>query len=437
MRIDGEFWELLSGCPRVFLFSLTGQIMILMLCDRMLVRRRNSLRLLVCLSLKTIVSTILVSTVLQYYYPEAIWVDLLGVFSSSCTVLLCYIPLVQTYYGGVLKCMIAENICEIMASMLLLPGWILTSYLEGREDLFTFYGKLQIGDCIYYILMLLASEAISRVASPILKRFRTYRIRNKKAAVVGLIGVLGSLQIMGRINFHDGQTVMVLFYMFFLFYSTAMAAVFVLMYLYQRQRVRTEHAFLSMQMHLMESHYTSIQDQIRKMENCQELIDKQMKEIEESKRISRGKTAAYLEQLKQSYEEIRAGMYCDDWNVDALLYCQSEMVRSQGITAEYSLSEYNRGNIPEEKLVHILFRLFEYGIKANQKIEQEREKKIFLRMGGVLNQFVIEFTTSVEEKNRPSSRLLRKCVREYHGNLMTEERKNERKFIISLKRAEG
>ena len=171
------------------------------------------------------------------------------------------------------------------------------------------------------------------------------------------------------------------------------------------------------------------------MENCQRLIDDQMKEIEESKNLSRGKTAAYLEQLKQSYEETRAGMYCDDWSVDALLYCQSEMARAQGIAAEYSLSEYSRGNIPEEELVHILFRLFEYGIKANQKVEQEREKKISLRMGGVLNQLVIEFSTAVEEKNLPSGRQLRKCVREYHGNLMVEGQKNERKFIVLLKKA--
>ena len=197
------------------------------------------------------------------------------------------------------------------------------------------------------------------------------------------------------------------------------------------------NSFLNMQMHLMESHYASIQNQIWKMENCQRLIDDQMKEIEESKKLSQGKTAAYLEQLKQSYEEMRAGMYCDDWSVDALLYCQSEMARVQGITAEYSLSEYSRGNIPEEELVHILFRLFEYGIKANQKVEQEREKKISLRMGSVLNQLVIEFSTSVEEKNRPSGRQLWKCVREYHGNLVSEEQKNERKFIVSLKKAEG
>lgn len=148
------------------------------------------------------------------------------------------------------------------------------------------------------------------------------------------------------------------------------------------------------------------------------------------------KSSAYLEQLKQSYDEIRAGMYCDDWKVDALLYCQSEIARSQGIETEYSLPEYNRGRIPEDELVHLLTRLFDYGIKANQKAEQEREKKIFLRMGGVRNQLVIEFSASVEEKNRPSCRQIRKCVREYHGNLMTEDKKNEFKFIISLEKTE-
>lgn len=197
MKIDGEFWELLSGCPRVFLFSLTGQITILMLCDKMLVRRRKVLGLLAGLSLKTVFAAIIVGVILQYYYPGETWVKVLGVFSSIGTILPCYILLFQTYYGGVLKCLIAENCCEIVMSVILLPGWILTSYLEGREDVFLIYGKLQMGDCIYFILMLAAAAALSRLAAPLLGRFRTYRIRNKKAAAAVIIICVGLLQIMG------------------------------------------------------------------------------------------------------------------------------------------------------------------------------------------------------------------------------------------------
>ena len=437
MRIDREFLELLAGCPRVFLFSLTGQIMIIMLCDRMLVRRRSLWRFLACLSMKSIVTTIFVSTILQYYYPDELWVDILGALSSACAVLLCYIPFLQTYYGGAVKCLAAEFICETIVSMILSSSFIFTGYLEKRENVFTIYGTLQIGDFAWFILVIFVTAVFCRAASPLLQRFRTYRIKNKKLAAAGIILYFASLQIMGIGDVRDGHTMMLLFYVFFLGYAVIVSVVLALMYLYHRQHARTENSFLKMQVHLMESHYASIQTQILKMESCQRLIDAQMKEIENSKELSKGKTSAYLEQLKQNYNEIRAGMYCDDWKVDAVLYCQSDVARKQGIDVTYHLEEYNRGGITQEELVHILVQLFEFGIKANQKVKEGIEKKISLKMGGVLNRFVIEFITTVESGDRLSHRKLQKCIKEYRGDLVTEKRKNETKFLIALKRTDG
>ena len=244
----------------------------------------------------------------------------------------------------------------------------------------------------------------------------------------------GVLQIMGISDMQDGKAITLLFYLVFLIYATAGLIVFVLVYLYHKRHVKMEHTFLNMQLHLMESHYSLVQNQLQKMDNCRRLVDEQMKEIEERKYFPRGKAEAYLEQLKKTYEEIRSGMYCDDWKVEALLYCQSETARSQGIEVAYELAEYNRGRLREDELVHILFRLFEYGIKANQMAEREKEKKINLRMGGVLNQLVIEFSTTAENKKLPSRKQVRKCVREYYGNLLTEKGQNGLKFIISLNR---
>ena len=99
--------------------------------------------------------------------------------------------------------------------------------------------------------------------------------------------------------------------------------------------------------------------------------------------------------------------------------------------------EYNRGGITQEELVHILVQLFEFGIKANQKVKEGIEKKISLKMGGVLNRFVIEFITTAESGDRLSHRKLQKCIKEYRGDLVTEKRKHETKFLIALKRTDG
>ena len=437
MRIDAEFWSLLSGCVRMLLFSLTGQIMIIMVCDQLLVRRRSAAKLMICLILKILITSILVSTVLQHYYAGELWMKFLGIASNMCMFLLCYIMLVHTYYGGWLKCLIAENISEIMISVFMCPGLILAGYLEGRENVFVVYGKLTAVDLVYYVVMLLMTVGLCRLAGPLLHKFRTCHIRHKKAVIAFSVVCIISMQLMSIGDVQDGYLIMLLFYMIFLVYALAVLGMFVLMYLYQRQKIRTENTFLNMQLHLMESHYESMQNQIRRMEKCQQLMDEQMKEIRDNPNLSEGKTAAYLNQLKQDYDSIRAGVYCNDWKVDAVLYCEAEAARSQGISVGYSLAEYDRGEITEEQLVRILFSLFDYGIKAIQEVNPGKEKKIFLRMGGVLNQFLIEFCTTEERTDGAAYRKLRKSIRKMHGSLLCEKQSDGLRYTVTMERTAG
>ena len=239
MRIDAEFWSLLSGCVRMFLFSLTGQIMIIMVCDQLLVRRRSAAKLMICLILKILITSILVSTVLQHYYAGELWMKFLGIASNMCMFLLCYIILVHTYYGGWLKCLIAENISEIMISVFLCPGLILAGYLEGRENVFVVYGKLTAVDIVYYVVMLLMTVGLCRLAGPLLHKFRTYHIRHKKAVTAFSVVYIISMQLLSISDVQDGYLTMLLLYMIFLVYALAGLGIFVLVYLYQRQKIRT------------------------------------------------------------------------------------------------------------------------------------------------------------------------------------------------------
>ena len=400
MKADAEFWNLLAGCTRTIMFSLTGQIIILMICNRMLDRRRGTGRLMLCLMAKSIWTAIFVDTILQHYYPDSAWVDLLGVISSAVMMLLCYIPLVHTYYGGLLKCIWAVNIAEIITSSIILPCFILFSYLGDRNTLFVIYGNLQVTDFMCYLTNILTGIAFCHIAKPILDKFRIHQIRHKKTMSAIAIVYISSVQLMAFGDIQNVSGTMVYIYIVFLLYEAAILIIFIMVNIHRRKKVRIENTFLNMQLHLMESHYTSLQKQIHQMEDCQRIIDEQMKEIVDRNGLQKGKTSAYLERLKQSYNEIRAGIYCNDWMVDAVLYCQSETARSQGISVEYSLSEYNRGKTEENEIVYILIRLFDYGIRENQNAREGAEKRISLRMGTVLNHLVIDFYTTAGKNGR-------------------------------------
>ena len=165
-----------------------------------------------------------------------------------------------------------------------------------------------------------------------------------------------------------------------------------------------------MQFHLMESHYESIQEQMQHMEYCQQIIDGQMKEIMDKKVVSEGMAAVYLEGLRKEYDRICAGIYCNDWRVEKVLYCQSRMARSQEIDVECSFLEYDRGVIPEDDLTGILFWLFNYGIRANHGLEVGREKNL-------------------------SYKQLCSGVKTCNGTLVPERLKDGIQFTIVMKRA--
>ena len=422
MKIDGEFLELLAGCPRTILFGLTGQLMIIMICDRLLVRHRSIWRLWFGLIIKLVFSTVFVGTVLQHYYPDSLWIDFLGVASNLCLLIICYAILAQTYYGGILKCIIAEIIGEFITTVIMLPCSILNSFLENRENLFVVYGVIKPAYCLGYLFMILMAAGFCRLTDPLLKKFRSCRIRHPKLTASVMIFIIGTMQLMSLGDVQDGETVVVLFYLLFLIYAVTFLLVLFLIYGNRRQYNRMESIFLNMQLHLLESHYTSLRKQMQNMEQCQRIIDSQMKEIEKGKTISEGQAASYLESLRKEYSKLRAGMYCNDWIVDAVLYCESEKARSQGIGVECSLMNYDRGKIPEYDLARLLYWLLDYGIRVNQDMEKETKKgkQILLRMGTVRDCLAIELDTAAGKKKTPSYKQLRSSVKACDGTLVTE-----------------
>lgn len=155
--------------------------------------------------------------------------------------------------------------------------------------------------------------------------------------------------------------------------------------------------------------------------------------------------AEYLSHLKREYQEIRAGIYCDDWMTDAVLYCQAERAKKAGIRVQYNMQGFDRGKIEEEDLVRLLFGLLDWGLKQNEKILQKKAgiKEIFsrgnveeisLRASAVGSRLLIIFETYDFRNSHPPQRLVQKCVRKYNGE-MTVEFVNERRiFTIGLMR---
>lgn len=187
----------------------------------------------------------------------------------------------------------------------------------------------------------------------------------------------------------------------------------------------------------MEMHYEVVQKQIYQMESSQKTIDAQMHEIgkieEEMKGCAeaRRKISAYLAGLQQSYESLCAGMYCDDWMLDAVLYTQSELLKRQGINFDCSMQDYERGSIAEADLVKIFLALLDFAIGANQK---QQKDKVQLKAASVRNQLIIEFVSGCERGYRLSRRIFSPYIERYQGTVEIKREAHKLRFMLALQK---
>lgn len=80
---------------------------------------------------------------------------------------------------------------------------------------------------------------------------------------------------------------------------------------------------------------------------------------------SRATIFQYLTDLREEYQNIRAGMYCRNWMIDAVLYTQIGMAKEQGIAVDCQVQNFSCDTVSQEKLARLLFELLDFGIREN------------------------------------------------------------------------
>ena len=78
----------------------------------------------------------------------------------------------------------------------------------------------------------------------------------------------------------------------------------------------------------------------------------------------------YLYSLKQKREEIEAGIYCNDWIVDGILYYYAKQCKFENIVADFQMQKYDRGNISDEDISEILMTLLDLAIREEKKVQK-------------------------------------------------------------------
>ena len=125
--------------------------------------------------------------------------------------------------------------------------------------------------------------------------------------------------------------------------------------------------------------------------------------------------------MKQEYHRIKAGVYCSEWEIDAVLCYYAQRMEENKIRFHFFFGNYRKNSVKYEVLNQILIILLEEAIERNLS-EKEGKRQISLTGGTVRNQLLLVLKTVRRGKFR--IRKLRMYIEKDGGNGESGEKRN-------------
>ena len=450
---SGEMLEKLSmillseTCPRMVLFSIMGQIGGMFILYWMLGKPRKQVRYISYMFLKA-VFMIYFTYGLNLYYPGELWSATLQTAVSSVLGVVTMFIMIATYQNEILKVIFAALLGEIYFTLVEMLAVVGVNGLEGKTDLLLIYDRLQPMDLFIPVLFGTGIVLLKLFGGRWLARYRDVRIRHRQLFWFAIVAYFIIAQTNGMIVIGQEAGLVSATGMPFIGIAVLLVVLLGLVYRDYRRQVRGESRFLSTQFQLLQTHYESIRTQMQRMEMCQKLVDKQMKEI-----VRRGENVAatencdsckdtaavaascnevaesgqqrkevilrYLDDLRNEYQNISAGMYCQDWMVDAVLYTQIRAAKERGIKVDCNVQGYQRGAVSQERLAQLLYSLFEFGMQENEKLQEQAKRYIHVKLQNVLGNLAVCF--EVASAGKRSAKKIQKVLAKTNEQIEVEE----------------
>ena len=434
-------------CPRMVLFSVMGQIGGMIILYWMLGKPRKQVRYISYMFFKA-VFMIYFTYGLNLYYPGELWSATLQTAVSSVLGVVTMFLMIATYQNESLKVIFAALLGEIYFTLVEMLAVVGVNGLEGKTDLLLIYDRLQPMDILIPVLFGTGIVLLKLFGGRWLARYRDVRIRHRQLFWFAIVAYFIVAQTNGMIVIGQEAGLVTATGMPFIGIAVLLVVLLGLVYRDYRRQVRGESRFLSTQFQLLQTHYESIRTQMQRMEMCQKLVDEQMAEI-----VRRGEDVAetescdpckdtaavaarcdevaesgqqrkevilrYLDDLRNEYQNISAGMYCQDWMVDAVLYTQIRAAKERGIKVDCNVQGYPCGAVSQERLAQLLYSLFEFGMQENEKLQEQAKRYIHVKLQNVLGNLAVCF--EVARAGKRSVKKIQKILAKTSEQIEVEE----------------
>lgn len=362
---------------------------------------------------------LLVPFLLVYYLPD-IWLiyqanvlavqnEVLWIISKAIISLATLLWFVVFFEGGVWKIAVAVVICDILGGF---PQTILTRFSEGNSLKLEFIlapdlpyipvgvlAGVLIFLCIYFPLR---KVMLKFAASDIDKNFWV-----RLFGGIYWLNTLSQIITPWSLLWHETE-----FRTFFVV-SEGMVLVAMLMIFYwtHRQVVFSERYYLRRQAELMQEYYRTLQEQVGFMQQWeQEIQSAAYGYLEKAGGFDKEKDGIFAEKALPDYTKSVV--------VNQVLAGKEERCRKEGISFAVEALEFAPGAVEEKDFVILLFNILDNAIEECEKLEDTKERRIYLHMQGDSQGVWVTCENTAKKEKAKRLGLITRKEGSYHGSGM-------------------
>lgn len=333
------------------------------------------------------------------------------------------------------KILFAITISELASSCAMIFSIATLNALEKRpEGIFSWYVGFRTGDLAALGLEIISFILIFGILKKFQILFQTFEIHHNRliwCAYLVYFLIMQTSQVVGiatEEGIRRGLVVPCLIA------GTGALFGIVRMIGEQKKKTETESQFLQLELSMMQSQYHAMQYQKAHIEESRRLIDRQMQEIIQKGRRSEKQTqiTEYLNDLEKAYQNIHAGIYCNEWTLDAILYVQTERARQQGINVTCKVQNYPKDQDGIQCMGKVLVELFGYAIAECGRISDPGKKLVDVQMDVIASQAVVLFTCPAGKRTGDLKKKLNELTKEREGNAEAEKEEEKMKICVTF-----
>ena len=165
-------------------------------------------------------------------------------------------------------------------------------------------------------------------------------------------------------------------------FIAAIALLIILLYrVMKNQEAEQENRMLHDYMESMKSFYAILQKRIETTREYRHDLAKHIRTLEYLSRQGDEGLELYMDDLKNTYTELRKEQLCCDEVVNSILALREEQCREKKIPLQLEVEDIVYGGLPELDLVGLLYNLLDNAVEASERIPEGEQKGIRFAMG--------------------------------------------------------